>query len=254
MQRAEVAKRKSTAERSVNYLVIGYNHCAFTVQGTHPEYLSIPLIKFASQEEYEGFYACTHRCFQLLAKQSQDIAAGKIQSTPGTPDCTYPCYKITVSFVKATCIPNEATSTLDDVKFKTAGEAYPKILYKMEHKDQPDLTKFADWNDINQFGRNKNYQLLQVAKHAAAKNAEDTEITLTFVDDKKTVCEDAKKLLDHPEWPKNVRLNIYRHEAVSDVAPVELIAEGLLKNNSLFPAKRPVTRSMTQDKRSYHPS
>ena len=250
MQRAHLQPQEST-ERTIHYLVLGYNQCAFTVKGSHPEYLSIPLIRFASQGEYEGFYACTHRCYALLEKQKEDIAQGKIVTPPGKPDCTYPCYKITVSFVKATQIPNEGVSTLDDVKFKTAGEAYPNILYKSEHNSTPDLTKHATWEDINQFGKDKNFQLLQIAKTLAAKNPEDAEVALTFVDDKDASCQAAAQgLVLQPEWPKNVRLNVYRHLALSDTSPVELVAQGL-KKHSLFAAhalpEQRVTRSMTRN-------
>lgn len=251
MQRTN-AKSQVSTERTVRYLVVGYNQCAFTVQGTHPEYLSIPLIKFASEGEYAGFYACTHRCHELLQKQKNDIAQGKIVTQPGKPDCTYPCYKISVSFVKATQIPNEGVSTLDDIKFPTAGAAYPKILYKIEHNDAPDLTTRATWEDINLFGKDKNFQLLQIAKQLAAKHPDDAEVTLTFVDDKLANCKAAAEhLVSVVGWPNNVRLNVYRHHAESDTAPVELVAAGLLKKQSLFTVKavpeQRLTRSMTRN-------
>ena len=240
MQRAPTPEQ--SRGHTIRYLVIGYNGCAFTVNGTHPDYLSIPLIQFASQAEYEAFYACTSRCLTLVTQQKKDIQEGRIKTIPGKPDCTYPCYKVTTSFVKATQIPSEGISTLDDVCFQNAYEAYPKVLSPLEHNWEYSATPCASWDDIKVYGRNKNFQLLQIAQHIASKHPDDAELSMTFVDDKVAVTNAAKTIPQDPQWPKNVDLSVYSHHATDDNAPVTLVASGLLRKQSLF-ANHPVTRS-----------
>lgn len=213
---------KSAEDTNIKILVLDYDHCAFTLLGSHPAMLSIPLLQHIHQEQYAGFYACTHRCLVMMPKIKAAIdhsnAAKKIK--PELIAANWPTYKITEHLQLASGLTCFAVSSIEDLPKEKCGAGYDELIkpYELGLK-KSNTSKSISLKEYNIHAKNKNAQLLQIAKHAA-KNFPYASITLVFIDDKMDYCHDALSATRQTDWPKNISLQVLRHLADSDNAAI----------------------------------
>jgi hypothetical protein len=242
--------RKHKSKTSKKILVVGYNNCLFTLYGTHPKFLSNPLLEFAKQGQFFGFYGCTHIA-KVKLKDLQENKESKITDTSHTLDELKECYKtyqITENFLEAAELDCFGVSTIDDLAmnlplskdgvpvkdlsesafndliFSECGKAYYDSIKPYEFfNDEPYPNETLTLTEFFQNSKNKNVQLIQIARHAS-EYCLGEDIELHFVDDSKKVCEQAFEAVKHEFWPPNVKLFIFHHRAENDQSPVIPIA------------------------------
>ncbi len=215
--------------RKINILVVEYDHCLFTVNGTSPQMLSKPIIDFVrDRREIVEFYGCTHRSYARLAELKNKAKEELLSTTYSQQDLldNFSTFTITHHFQTAVSLTCLGVSTLDDLVLEECGAGYTKVIAPYEKsngKTKPEEdaelflpAKFKAQKDT------KNPQLLQIAQQVARLYS-GAEITLTYLDTEKKVCKSAREACQQKRWPSNVSIEIYQHAAENDRSPVEHI-------------------------------
>ena len=71
------SRAKWNNEIDLKFLVVGYNQCAFTQEGTRPDMLSEPLVSSVRKVNYSGFIGCTQRAFVRLKWLKDNAKIGR---------------------------------------------------------------------------------------------------------------------------------------------------------------------------------
>lgn len=230
-------KRDNAPE--LKYLVVGYNKCAFTQEGTRPDMLSESLVQHARENNYDGFFGCTHRVYVRLnwLKNNAISHLNTDLYTQQDLDNCHPTYKITENFSRATGLPCQAVSTPEDLCLNLCGAGFTEVIKPFEMNGatpySEDHLPLCDFFKI----KTKYVQLLQIANQISFAYP-DHRILLDFIDDNKAICDNAKDLSNDPAWPENVKINIYRHLAENDHSPITPV---LLQPELRLPAYQFVT-------------
>lgn len=217
------------------FLVIGYNQCAYTLNGSNPQLLSNPLIQFAKQNaQYDGFYGMTGRCYINLGNLYNHSLAklpGKGNYNTSDLNDNFFTYQITDHFADQTGLHNETVSTLEDIKLGECGAGYEKILKPYESSGSLPTGKYIDdLTSMYTLLQDHQTQLLQIAKDVVKRHPEAASIRLDVVDDKTTHLKYAMRACNDATWPKNVKVRAYRHDADSDKAEVKEIDDLTIKH------------------------
>lgn len=214
--------RKSKGKK---FLVTNYDQCALTLKGTHPKLLSQPLVNFARENEFNGFYGISGRVYSLdlpnqtcnfldwlthmAAKKSRD--SGLSVYSRNVIEKNYTTTQVTINLENASGLKCLAVSTGEDlVANRTCGDGFNEIIrpYEVDGIEPAGQPRNTDIRDLK---KSKNLQLLQIAQHAAKRHLKAGKITLDYVDDNKACCESAIKASNDKRWPKNVLINVYHH-------------------------------------------
>lgn len=197
----------------VRYLVTDYDDCAYSATSMRADSLSQPIVDMALAGDYDGFYGCTHRAYGSYQYADRAASVKRLIGYPNSAaNLNFPTYVITKNFAAATSLRNMAVSTLDDLLYQECGEAYTKVLKPFEvFKVRPVFSVgYIQPLGIPARLGSKNFQLTQIAKHAAALHP-GAEIVLDYVDDKESLGREAIAASAGREWPGNVFLNIYHY-------------------------------------------
>ena len=197
------------------FFVTDYDFCAFSATSERDDKLSQAIIDKAKSQHYDGFYACTHRSYSDidLVRRYALRAGTKLGFDKKAIQDNSSTYKITANFENATQLPLMAVSTLDDIYYPTPGTAYTAILepYEKEAKKAERGAEYLSKLNVLRHSTSKNYQLTQIARHAA-ENYPKVTVILDYFDDFETLCNSAKTVMQEKKWPGNVYLNIYHYE------------------------------------------
>lgn len=208
------------------FLVANYDSCALTVYGTHPKLISKPLIAYANQLKFNGFYGLSGRHFSKDIKNQTynfldflvHIAAKKTKSngvsiyTEETITSNYTTTQTTLNLEEATGLQCQAVSTAEDLlEGRYCGDGFEEVIkpYELEQVIPEDKMRIhiSDLPEEIDLDRSKNCLLLQIAQHATALNPK-TNITLDVIEDNKHCADAAKTLCKDRDWPTNVKLNV----------------------------------------------
>lgn len=200
----------------VKYLITDYDDTAYSYTSARSDHLSQPIIDMALNGQYAGFYGCTHRSYSTISLLKLRTLRS-IFSSLDSAIKNFATYRITENFSKATSLPVQAVSTVDDAleanRVHGTGYGYETLLrpYEKNRKiadaDVPYMGKRA----ATRYPANKNIQLQQVAQHAAQAHP-DCTIELDLVDDNRQICINALNVMEQAGWPENVFLNIYHYQ------------------------------------------
>lgn len=226
------------------YLITDYDDTAFSYTSRREDHLSQAIVDMAKNGDYDGFYGCTHRTYSTIDILKVRTLRSVFISLQNARK-NFATYLITEHFAKATSLPLQAVSTVDDVipenRAHGVGYGYDHLLKPYEESgtvaasDQAFMRK----RDAITYPSNKNVQLLQIAEHAVNANP-GSSIVLDFVDDSKENCLNALEAIRQPDWPADVSLNIYHYQPDGKLVLLQEVEDLLsestspLQENSIF--------------------
>lgn len=228
-------------ETDVRILVTDYDHCAARPDSDREDLLSTPLINRAqhSRNNYKGFYGCTHRSSMtayFVKYPFHNPSIKKYFSKHPDKFKHLSTTSITRNLEKATKLKCQNVSMLNDIFLSAdqCGVTFKKIIQPYEASNRRLRCDFITTlpNVMKAHFGNKNYQLLQIARDAAAKNDSNVTITLDYIDDNLKLCEQA---IDAPkqfgaQWPINVKIKSFQHKEKGQI--VEVTAASSMQANS----------------------
>lgn len=211
-------------EKKSRYLVTDYDMCAIAYNGTDPEMLSKPLLHFATQKLYDGFYGCSHRAYKsrsfIVKNAMQQIPEGGYSQEDVTKYATI--VAVTENLKKRLNLPCMAVSTFEDtMSDRVCGQGYEQILKPAELDGVKPSSRICAsfWRFVIFNIHDKNLQLLQIALHAILVSKHKV-ISLHYIDDNPKIIANAFSAKDQKDWPANVKLKFFLHGATGDNATI----------------------------------
>lgn len=229
--------------RQVRILVLDIDETAYCSLSEREDKLAQHVIDMASQGNYQGLYACTHRSY-LTLHYCKDLAL-RIAADHDKYDYypivnNFPTSKVMPRFAEVTGLTLHAVSMVDDILYDKPGVTYETIIKPLEEKEvrARSSSQYLSEDAVFAAWHTKNPQLTQIAKHAR-EIYPDAEIVLHFVDDRKPLCE--KSLSAHLEanWPGGVSVNAFHCDYVKGKI-IPITSEAKLRTSGVFTAERRV--------------
>lgn len=241
----------------IKLFVTDYDNCALIPSHSdRDDFLSPDLIAFAKQNNFQGFYGCTHRSLLTLTNYDKDYSC--FYSTYVHLMKKYSAYfgkpldfrntltlRVTENLEKTTGLKCLAISTPDD-RCPTAPKSDPllqcgfgyknfisiyenEILEKNKNNDHnniiiPFFTGFSlphehkplSLEEFQKTQHTKNPQLIQIARHARATFGPEPIIEIHYLDDVLKLCLDIENI-NTPDLPNDIILKSYQHSHAEQV-------------------------------------